>query len=169
MLILEDQAGRILLEKRGPSGIWGGLWSLPEATPWNEPPTCPLPGATMQSAPGANPPPVRHGFTHFELLIQPYRYRIVDPGGGVLDDNTHIWYNPKEPQPVGLPEVIKRLVNSIQHETPVLPLAESYIASSWTVTPKDWRIRPGPVSWASAYSKTYPMKPGRNGCGNRPY
>ena len=27
---LRDPAGRVLLEQRPPSGIWGGLWSLPE-------------------------------------------------------------------------------------------------------------------------------------------
>lgn len=33
MLILEDTKGRILLERRPPTGIWGGLWSLPELDP----------------------------------------------------------------------------------------------------------------------------------------
>src|SRR5690554_7293762 len=36
MLILEDNEGRILLERRPPSGIWGGLWSLPELDPRSE-------------------------------------------------------------------------------------------------------------------------------------
>ena len=31
MLILSDSDGKVLLEKRPPTGIWGGLWSLPEA------------------------------------------------------------------------------------------------------------------------------------------
>ncbi|HET6591987.1 MAG TPA: A/G-specific adenine glycosylase, partial [Xanthomonadales bacterium] len=30
MLILRDERGRVLLEKRPPAGIWGGLWCLPE-------------------------------------------------------------------------------------------------------------------------------------------
>ena len=33
MVILEDHHGRILLERRPPSGIWGGLWSLPGTGP----------------------------------------------------------------------------------------------------------------------------------------
>ncbi len=31
MLLLSDREGRLLLERRPPSGIWGGLWSLPES------------------------------------------------------------------------------------------------------------------------------------------
>ena len=30
MLVLQDEAGRVLLEKRPPSGVWGSLYSLPE-------------------------------------------------------------------------------------------------------------------------------------------
>ena len=114
MLVLENESGCFLLEKRGPSGIWGGLWSLPEVPRGRKRLRCPLPGARMRPRPGSDPPPVRHGFTHFELVIQPCRYRLVDPGSGVMDDNTHIWYNPAEPQPVGLPAAIKRLLDSFQ-------------------------------------------------------
>jgi A/G-specific adenine glycosylase len=32
-LQLEDEAGRLMLIRRPPSGIWGGLWCLPEYTP----------------------------------------------------------------------------------------------------------------------------------------
>ncbi|WP_028455764.1 A/G-specific adenine glycosylase [Chitinilyticum litopenaei] len=31
MLLIRDGAGRILLQQRPPTGIWGGLWCLPEA------------------------------------------------------------------------------------------------------------------------------------------
>jgi A/G-specific adenine glycosylase len=31
MLLMQDNEGRILLEKRPGAGIWGGLWSLPDA------------------------------------------------------------------------------------------------------------------------------------------
>jgi len=30
MLILIDENGNVLLERRPPVGIWGGLWALPE-------------------------------------------------------------------------------------------------------------------------------------------
>ena len=30
LLILRDGEGRVLLEKRPPAGVWGGLWCLPD-------------------------------------------------------------------------------------------------------------------------------------------
>ena len=29
-VLLQETGGSVLLEKRPPAGIWGGLWSLPE-------------------------------------------------------------------------------------------------------------------------------------------
>ncbi|MFP3366894.1 NUDIX domain-containing protein, partial [Pseudoalteromonas sp. SIMBA_148] len=29
MLLVSDEAGKILLERRPPTGIWGGLWAPP--------------------------------------------------------------------------------------------------------------------------------------------
>lgn len=66
MLLLID-GQRVLLERRPPSGIWGGLLSLPE-----------LPGESAESfvlRQGCRLlckqalPPVRHAFTHFRLNI----------------------------------------------------------------------------------------------------
>ena len=36
MLIVHDPAGRVLLERRPPSGVWGSLWSLPECAGEND-------------------------------------------------------------------------------------------------------------------------------------
>ncbi len=112
MLLIEDAAGNVLLEKRPPTGIWGGLWSLPEAPAGKRRPACPLPGVRMLAA-GPDPEPLRHGFTHFELLIRPRRYRLTGPVDGVMDGDSHLWYNPLEPQPVGLPAAIRRLLSGV--------------------------------------------------------
>ena len=114
MLLLEDPEGRILLERRPHRGIWGGLWSLPEASLEKRDPCCPLPGAELEPAPDADPPPIRHGFTHFELLIHPRRFRVTAPGDGIMDAGGHLWYNPAEPPNIGLPAVVSRLLASIQ-------------------------------------------------------
>ncbi len=70
-MLIVVSAGCVLLEKRPPAGIWGGLWSLPE---------CPLDddvaqflrqryGLKAQSI--AELGPVEHGFTHYSLTIHP--------------------------------------------------------------------------------------------------
>jgi len=58
MLLVQNEAGETLLEKRPPSGIWGGLWSLPEATDGE------LPKGTGESVMR-----FRHTFSHFHLDI----------------------------------------------------------------------------------------------------
>lgn len=75
MLVLEH-AGALLLEKRPPTGIWGGLWSFPEVCAGDD-----IAGICAQRF-GAHVdrveclPDVEHGFTHFGLTISPQRLRV---------------------------------------------------------------------------------------------
>nr|VFJ94176.1 MAG: A/G-specific DNA-adenine glycosylase [Candidatus Kentron sp. H]VFJ94874.1 MAG: A/G-specific DNA-adenine glycosylase [Candidatus Kentron sp. H]VFK01376.1 MAG: A/G-specific DNA-adenine glycosylase [Candidatus Kentron sp. H] len=68
----------LLLEKRPPTGIWGGLWGFPECPPEEDM------DAWCVARFGAGPtavehlPPFRHTFTHFHLDIRPV---LVDWGG----------------------------------------------------------------------------------------
>ena len=69
MLVLV-RGGDVLLEKRPPTGIWGGLWCFPEA---------PSVAAAVRLAARhgcearatVSLPIVSHGFTHFTLDIEP--------------------------------------------------------------------------------------------------
>ncbi len=79
VMLLLQRGEDILLEKRAPRGIWGGLWSLPEAdaasTVRDVRRICRERfGATVMSA--TMLPPVAHGFTHFKLTIQPVLVRV---------------------------------------------------------------------------------------------
>jgi len=58
MLLIRNEANGILLEKRPPSGIWGGLWSLPEVGDDDE---GVLAGASVMR--------FRHTFSHYHLDI----------------------------------------------------------------------------------------------------
>ena len=102
--------GSVLLVQRPPSGIWGGLWSLPEfpaledAHAW---------GAQHLAEPRwseAPLPPVSHAFTHFDLEMTP----LVVPcrGSGVAD--AMLWYDSGSPAAVGLPAPIARLLARLQ-------------------------------------------------------
>jgi len=78
---LLDQTSRVLLEQRPPSGIWGGLWSLPQS----------LDAATearIRAADGAleKLAPIEHGFTHFRLTLEPLlvRMHLVDGSQGLV-------------------------------------------------------------------------------------
>jgi len=98
MLILHDQtSGSVLLEKRPPTGIWGGLWSLPEypcasydeqlLRQWcREQFLCEV---NIQE----HWPLLKHRFTHFQLNIQPLLIRCDGPPTAVMEDDQRLWYN----------------------------------------------------------------------------
>lgn len=68
--LLLDGNGHLLLRRRPPAGLLGGMLELPgtpwRETPWTEaeiPPFAPLPGLDWRALDGE----AKHGFTHFEL------------------------------------------------------------------------------------------------------
>jgi A/G-specific adenine glycosylase len=70
-MLLLVHAGELLLEKRPPSGIWGGLWSLPEIDDAAHARAhCSRHYGCSIAAPQALAP-LAHGFTHFKLQIHP--------------------------------------------------------------------------------------------------
>ena len=76
VLVAVDTQGRVLLEKRPPAGIWGGLWSLPEVpvdADVRDHCDRQLGLAVTQARDLA---PVQHGFTHFELCIHATQVQV---------------------------------------------------------------------------------------------
>ena len=92
MHILLDESGRVLLEKRPPTGVWGSLYSLPETLPEF---------CVAIEAPGKLPP-IRHSFTHFHLDISPLRYSVRRRHDTVADSDRWLWYSIADPAEVGL-------------------------------------------------------------------
>jgi A/G-specific adenine glycosylase len=89
VMMLVFRGGKVLLQKRPPTGIWGGLWSLPEFSSVRHalevfPGTQ---GVTLQSHRALEP--LKHGFTHYSLTIEPLLCtargtpRQVNESGGV--------------------------------------------------------------------------------------
>jgi adenine-specific DNA glycosylase len=53
-------------------------------------------------------PPIDHGFTHFDLRLQPLRVRCA-PSSQVREGDDRIWYALESPPKVGLPGPILQL------------------------------------------------------------
>ncbi|SFM77766.1 A/G-specific adenine glycosylase [Marinobacter zhejiangensis] len=112
MVILEDPDGRVLLEKRPASGIWGGLWSLPELDPALE--SDELAEACERSL-GLSCQDVtiqagfRHTFSHYHLHIRPALI-AARPQARVADDNDRRWLYRDEALALGLPAPIRTLL-----------------------------------------------------------
>ena len=85
MLVLRAVDGSVLLERRPPSGIWGGLWSLPECPSEEDPVAWCRTRLGMTAEPTGTRARLRHGFTHFALDILAVELRIVSIAPSVAD------------------------------------------------------------------------------------
>jgi A/G-specific adenine glycosylase len=110
VLVLENEMGAVLLERRPPTGLWGGLWSFPECDPsmdvhgWSERYLGQLICETRCW------PAVRHTFTHFHLDIRPLHARLRCATDRIMEDAGRVWYKIGQPQPFGITAVVKRLL-----------------------------------------------------------
>ena len=117
-MLLVQRDGAVLLMRRPPAGIWGGLWSLheigPEADPreWcrerfgTAPKTC------------VSRPVLRHTFSHFHLDIEPVELML--PTGavaGIAEGADECWYRTDEPLQLGLAAPVKRLLQTLATHT----------------------------------------------------
>lgn len=112
MLAAVREDGDVLLERRPETGIWGGLWCLPEfasATEAVQYARQTLHGAPDQPAPLA---PVEHAFTHFDLVITPL---LAHCSGSATapDPARRQWYRARDPARLGLPAPIRLLLEAI--------------------------------------------------------
>ena len=106
MLLLIDR-GELLLEKRPPRGIWGGLWSLPELDADADPRRHCRERLGLTARTQAMLPRLSHGFTHFRLHIQPVRLDLA-PRPATLPG--HLWLPPADALGAALPAPVRRLI-----------------------------------------------------------
>jgi A/G-specific adenine glycosylase len=118
MLILADREGRVLLQRRPPSGIWGGLWSLPECPPKTAVARWCRDQIGVEIGPQQRLPTRRHSFSHFHLEIRPIRARVKRPGRRLMDSGEWVWYNLNEPDNRGLAAPIARILRELAAKTP---------------------------------------------------
>ena len=115
VLLLEDTRGRVLLEKRPPTGIWAALWSLPQADDetqaldWLQAHAPGLVDSVEFDSP-ARLLPVQHGFTHFRLRLQPLHWRGLAARHRVGDNDRLRWVARDELATLGIPAPIRTLL-----------------------------------------------------------
>jgi A/G-specific adenine glycosylase len=112
LAVVADANGELLLERRAPTGIWGGLLSAPEFA------------AGMTDAQLVDEverryglvctverhgTPVRHEFTHFSLVLHPRMLAVV-AAPRASDPSTVRWLNHHAAADAGLPAPIRRIV-----------------------------------------------------------
>jgi A/G-specific adenine glycosylase len=119
MVVAMSAAGCVLLERRPDSGIWGGLWSLPQFESVDAARAYISQSLRQASQPVHSEPrsldPVEHAFTHFNLVIRPLLVRCADEPS-VMEEGSTLWYNLKLPARVGLPAPIRSLLQRVADE-----------------------------------------------------
>jgi A/G-specific adenine glycosylase len=110
LMLIAD--GAVLLEKRPPAGIWGGLWGFPElgaeadVADWCR--------ARFGAAPGRTEvrPVLRHSFSHFHLDIEPLELSL--PAAAVVQEGAGSRWQPLGVTPkLGLAAPVKRLFETL--------------------------------------------------------
>ena len=111
LLVVRDPAGRVLLERRPPTGVWGGLWSLPQTDLADDPLAwCRDQGLGEGARVLGHWPVRRHTFSHFHLDMHPVEIRLDRPGLRALDGDGRVWYKPQSPDARGLAAPIRKLL-----------------------------------------------------------
>lgn len=114
-LLLENANQQILLEKRPPTGIWGGLWSLPEFADMQELEEYCL-NKNYQLDNQTYLAKQRHDFSHYRLDYTPVHGRLINPINNVMEANASLWYKIKQVDEIGLPAPIKLLLQQYDLE-----------------------------------------------------
>ena len=109
MLLLMDR-GEILLEKRPPSGIWGGLWSLPEISPETDATAHCHERLGLAVSETILLPGLGHNFTHFRLHIHPAIVHIA-PRPLKVETPGRLWLSRQDALGAALPAPVRRLLS----------------------------------------------------------
>jgi A/G-specific adenine glycosylase len=113
-IMIQGANGEIMLQKRPPMGIWGGLWGFPEcpagqdAVAWVREHF----GYRVNSV--AYEPEMKHTFTHFQLQITPVRMQLKSAPAGVHDHDDLYWFKPGgDNKTLGMAAPVKKLVENL--------------------------------------------------------
>ena len=111
-VLVVERAGAILFEKRPPTGVWGGLWSLPEVgVDVDVAAHCRTRFAADVIA-GEPLPPIEHVFTHFRLTIRPQRV-AVSAWPTRAEAPGLLWLTRADASAAALPAPIRTLIRSL--------------------------------------------------------
>ncbi|MBD8482348.1 A/G-specific adenine glycosylase [Pseudomonas coleopterorum] len=115
MPLLANREGAILLYRRPSSGLWGGLWSLPQLDDLSD-----LDHLADQHAlhllGRRQLPALTHTFSHFQLAIDPWLVQVEQTAHHVAEADW-LWYNLATPPRLGLAAPVKKL---LQHAADAL-------------------------------------------------
>lgn len=112
-VIVQRADGAVLLEKRPPTGLWGGLWTFPQldtqalAAAWVD---ARFAGASSGHRMLAT---YAHAFTHFDLQLQPMLVQLPQAALAVAEAAGYCWYDVRRPARIGLTKPAVALIDAL--------------------------------------------------------
>ena len=112
MMLVLQRAGEILLEKRPPTGIWGGMWCFPEEdADASAVEACARRyGAAVTL--GDLLPLIAHGFTHFKLDILP-QLATVSAWPQRAEEPGRLWITPDDALRAAVPTPVRGIIEQL--------------------------------------------------------
>ena len=104
--VLLTDGARLLLERRPPSGLWGGLLVPPEGDPASVAARFGLALGEPQAL-----PPFKHTFTHFRLTLEPVLCAVAGASG--LAEPGLEWVELSRAADAGVPAPIRKLIRQV--------------------------------------------------------
>ena len=112
-MVLARDGNALYLERRPASGIWGGLWSLPEVAERD--------AIDDWCAARLGTPParitewdtLRHSFSHYDLDIRPVEVQLAAGSRTVADGDASRWVDLGSPPRVGVAAPVKILIETL--------------------------------------------------------
>lgn len=181
LLLVENAQGAILIERRPPTGIWGGLWSLPVAAEGESADQLLRQRHGIRVEPLDTLPAFRHAFTHFELELTPLVCALIDDERPdelrERPDQRWLTISARSDDAfigIGLPAPVlgflsrRYALNALTDTSTPDPCPAPSTASSSGRKPKASRVLPSPATSASGSTSRSRRKPGPTGSRTRP-
>jgi A/G-specific adenine glycosylase len=111
MLLVRDEHGRVLLERRPPTGVWAQLWSVPETSDAETARDVLRDRFGVLAEVQRSLAAFVHTFSHYHLRISPVlAVGVAEPC--VTENNDRRWFSREELPALGLPAPVRRLLEN---------------------------------------------------------
>jgi A/G-specific adenine glycosylase len=111
-LVISRADGCVLMQRRPPAGLWGGLWTFPSVREdENVPEALEALGviASHQNSLAAH----RHTFSHFHLQYTPVLISTIESASQICESNSQQWIAPGNLPGIGTPTPVNKLLAQI--------------------------------------------------------
>jgi len=112
MLVVRDADGRVLLERRPPTGVWARLWSLPEVDDAGDAASRLLERHGVSAPASRALTPFVHTFSHYRLDVTPLLFD--DARATRVADADARWHAASDYDALGLPAPVRKLLMQLE-------------------------------------------------------